>query len=80
MNTPTSLAQEAIHDMGDMLFGYTREVKNAWRKKLLEVTLDDMKKVAQKYLLDAPVSHRVVITGPQNTKVVSDMSLEIFYL
>ncbi len=77
MDAPKSLASEAIGDMQNHLFGYTESVKNEWRKKLLAVTIEDMHRVVETYLLSPNESHRVVITGPQNRSVVENMGLEV---
>src|SRR5690606_32455088 len=50
IDAPRSVNQEG---MGEFLYGITEEMRQARRELLLDVSRDDIREVAQKYLVDA---------------------------
>ena len=77
IDTPSSPAKEAIADAMMHLRGYTKEIQNRERAKILDATIDDLKRIAREYLSDLTNASRVVITGKQNREECEKMGFEI---
>ena len=77
IDTPSSPAKEALADAILRLRGYTKETQNRNRTKILDATIDDLKRIAREYLSDLTSASRVVITGKQNREECEKMGFEI---
>ena len=77
IDTPSSPAKEALADAILRLRGYTKEAQNRNRTKILDATIDDLKRIAREYLSDLTSASRVVITGKQNREECKKMGFEI---
>jgi len=71
IDKPASPAGEAKQAYHSELFGRTAEQRKAFRKRILEVTIDDLKRVAQTYLTSSEASYAIV-TNPANAKDLAD--------
>ncbi|EAR59538.1 insulinase family protein [Neptuniibacter caesariensis] len=65
IDKPGSPAGEAKQAFHSLLFGRSPEQRKAFRSRILQVTLDDLKRVAKTYLLDADASVAVVTSKEQ---------------
>jgi len=76
---PSSPSGEAKNAFHNRLFDRTPEQRQAFRKKVLEVTLDDLKRVTEKYLKTD--KHSVAVLSNQATlDSVGDLGLEVHHL
>ncbi len=71
MDKPGSPAGEAKSTYHSSLFGRTPEVRQAFRQQILDVTLDDLKRVARTYLKPETASIAVV-TSQKTAENLSD--------
>lgn len=75
LDKPSSPAGEAKQTFHAELFGRTREKREKFRQQVLEVKIDDLKRVAQTYLQPEKASIAVV-TGSANSDAVKALGLE----
>lgn len=73
LDTPKMPAQDALSDAIRHLKGYSDEQRNYERQKVLDATIDDLKRITKAYLSDWSQANRVVITGKQNREIVEKM-------
>lgn len=80
LDKPGSPAGEAKQDFHNRRFGRDHERRMAFRRRILEVTFDDLQRVAQTYLRPDQASIAVV-TGPagkdQEAQTIADMQLAL---
>ncbi|MGQ9425281.1 insulinase family protein [Gilvimarinus sp. F26214L] len=76
IDRPASPAGEAKQAFHSELHGRTRELRETFRQQVLQVKLDDLRRVAETYLLKGQESV-AVLTGQGNQDVVSDLKLDI---
>ena len=76
IDRPDSPAGEAIGTFFSTLNGRTPEHRRRFRNKILEVNLDDLKRVANQYLQPAAASI-AVISDQTTIKQSGDLGLEI---
>lgn len=79
MDKPGSPAGEAKHAFHNLMYGRTPEQRHQFRERVLKVTVDDLKRVGEKYLKSEKASI-AVITNPANEKTVKDLGLVIHQL
>jgi Zn-dependent M16 (insulinase) family peptidase len=79
MDKPSSPAGEAKQHFYNTVFGRTREQRAAFRKRVLEVQVDDLREVAIRYLQGKPSSTGVVSSTGQ-LKTAEQLGLEVFNL
>lgn len=75
IDKPASPAGEAKQTFHGELFGNTREIREQFRNRVLEVTIDDLKRVAATYLVPDR-ANTAVITGPDKAAEVVSLGLE----
>lgn len=77
IDRPDSPAGEAIGTFFANLYGRTPEWRRAFRRRVLAVTLDDLRRVADTYL-DPAKAHVAVVASPQTLQAHQDaLKLEI---
>ena len=74
IDKPGSPAGEAKQTFHAELFGNTREVRELFRNQVLQVTLDDLRRVAATYLTEDNAS-TAVITNADNTALSESLGL-----
>ena len=79
MDKPSSPAGEAKQHFYNAVFGRTREQRAVFRKRVLEVQIDDLREVAVRYLQGKPFSTGVLSSTGQ-LKTAEKLGLEIFNL
>ena len=79
LDKPGSPAGEAKQAFHNQLNGRTAEQRQKFRKRILQVTLDDLKRVGKTYLLPEKASI-AVITNAAMEAVVKDLGLDVMYL
>lgn len=79
MDKPGSPAGEAKQAYHNDLYGRTPEQRQLYRERVLKVTVDDLKRVGEKYLKPENASVAVV-TNPANEEAVKELGLEIHTL
>ena len=79
MDKPGSPAGEARHAFHNELHGRTAEILQTARQRVLAVTLDDLKRVAETYLQTDKAS-TAVITSAATYEQVGDLGLDIINL
>jgi hypothetical protein len=79
MDKPGSPAGEARNAFHNMLHDRTNEKLQMMRQRVLAVTLDDLKRVTEKYLLPDRVS-TAVITNAATLEQTGDFGLEVIHL
>lgn len=79
MDKPGSPAGEATAAFHNSLHGRTREKLQQFRQNVLKVTLDDLKRVTEKYLKNSEAS-TAVITNAATLEEVGDLGLEVITL
>lgn len=79
LDKPGSPAGEARHAFHNMLHGRTRETLQAYRQRVLAVTLDDLKRVTELYL-KADKGSTAVITSAATHEQVGDLGLDVIHL
>ena len=79
MDKPGSPAGEAKAAYHDALHGRSREKLQQFRKRVLEVSLDDLKRVTETYLKNGEASV-AVITSAATHEVTGDLGLEVVNL
>ncbi|HHJ36073.1 MAG TPA: peptidase M16 [Gammaproteobacteria bacterium] len=79
MDKPGSPAGEAKAAFHNTLHGRTREKLQLFRQRVLEVSLDDLKRVTQNYLKNGEASI-AVITSAATHEEVGDLGLEVINL
>lgn len=72
IDKPGSPAGEAKQAFHSTLFGRTPEQRREFRSRILQVTMDDLKRVARTYLLDAESSVAVVTSKELAVKLADD--------
>lgn len=75
IDKPGSPAGEAKQAFHSSLFGRTPEQRKAFRARILNVTLDDLKRVAKTYLLDKEGSIAVITSKEQADSLSSDFEV-----
>lgn len=75
IDKPGSPAGEAKQAFHSALFGRTPEQRKAFRARILNVTLDDLKRVAKTYLLDKEGSVAVITSKEQADSLSSDFEV-----
>ncbi|WP_415884995.1 insulinase family protein [Neptuniibacter sp. QD37_6] len=75
IDKPGSPAGEAKQTFHSALFGRTPEQRKAFRARILNVTLDDLKRVAKTYLLDKEGSVAVITSKEQADSLSSDFEV-----
>jgi Zn-dependent M16 (insulinase) family peptidase len=79
IDKPRSPAGEAKGDYHSLLFGRTQEHREAFRAKVLSVTLDDLQRVAGTYL--KPENASVAVISQQSQReALEELGLEIYEL
>jgi hypothetical protein len=76
LDKPASPAGEAKHAFFNELFGMTPEKRRAFRHSLLDVTIDDLKRVAKTYLTKENASIGIVTNEGQKEEV-EDLGLTV---
>ncbi len=79
MDKPGSPAGEAKSAFHNELHGRTREKLQQFRQRILEVSIDDLKRVTESYLKNGQVSV-AVITSAATHENVGDLGLEVITL
>ncbi|MDP2128765.1 MAG: insulinase family protein [Pseudohongiella sp.] len=79
MDRSTSPAGAAKQDYYNELFGRTRESRMAFRRAVLAITLDDLKRVARQYLKPELASIGVV-SNPGSAELASRLGLKVVAL
>lgn len=79
MDKPGSPAGEAKHAFHNELHGRTREKLQAHRQRVLAVTLEDLRRITEKYLRPELAS-TAVITSAATMKHVGDLGLNVIEL
>jgi presequence protease len=79
MDKPGSPAGEAKSAFHNELHGRTREKQQQFRQRVLEVTIDDLKRVTEKYLKNGEASI-AVITSAATRDEKGDLGLEVINL
>jgi len=79
MDKPGSPAGEAKQAYHNELYGRTPEQRQRYRERVLKVTVDDLKRVGEKYLKPQNASVAVV-TNPANEEAVKELGLDIHTL
>ena len=79
MDKPGSPAGEARHAFHNALHDRTREKLQLMRQRVLAVTIDDLKRVTEKYLMPDSAS-TAVITNAATLEQTSDMGLDVINL
>jgi Zn-dependent M16 (insulinase) family peptidase len=80
LDRPSSPAGEAKQDFHNRLFGRTHEQREEFRRRVLAVTVDDLKRVAETYLNPAQASIAVITSqsGLESAKsCVEELELEV---
>ncbi|MEH6649761.1 MAG: insulinase family protein [Motiliproteus sp.] len=77
IDKPGSPAGEAKQAYHSALFGRTPEQRQAYRSRILAVTLDDLQRVAKAYLKDQPNS-QAVVTDPQQAETLAGQGYSLF--
>lgn len=75
IDKPGSPAGEAKQAFHSTLFGRTPEQRKAFRARVLKVTIDDLKHVAETYLLDKEASVAVVTSKEQAEKLAESFEV-----
>lgn len=75
IDKPGSPAGEAKQAFHSILFGRTPEQRKAFRSRVLQVTIDDLKRVAETYLLNKESSIAVVTSQAQAQTLNSDYEI-----
>lgn len=75
IDKPGSPAGEAKQAYHSSLFGRTPEQRRKIRSRILQVTIDDLKRVAKTYLLDAEASVAVVTSQAQAETLGTDFEI-----
>ena len=76
IDRPESPAGEAISTYFSALHERTPEQRRQFRKKILQVTLEDLQRVAQQYFKPSAASI-AVISNPQTVEDLSELGLEV---
>ncbi|UZE94717.1 insulinase family protein [Alkalimarinus alittae] len=76
IDKPKSPAGEAKSDYHSELFGRTAEQRVRFRQRVLEVTLDDLKRVTKRYFSPEKASVAVV-TSPTNRALIESLGLDV---
>jgi presequence protease len=79
IDKPASPAGEAKQTFHAELFGNTREIRETFRQRVLEVTLGDLQRVASTYLTPEN-ANTTVITNQEQTSAAGDLGLEVMSL
>ena len=79
MDKPGSPAGEARADFHNRLHGRSKEKLQAYRQRILAVTLDDLKRVTEQYLKQGEAS-TAVITSAATLESAGDLGLEVIHL
>lgn len=79
LDKPSSPAGEAKQTFHAELFGRTKEKREAFRQRVLDVTIDDLKRVAKTYLQADKASIAVVTSSTQQDNVKA-LGLEVISL
>lgn len=77
LDKPSSPAGEAKQAFYNELFGRSYEVRKAYREQILSVTLDDIQRVAKRYLKDAKEHSIAVVSHEGMREEIESLGLEI---
>ncbi|MDH5257163.1 MAG: insulinase family protein [Gammaproteobacteria bacterium] len=77
---PSSPAGEAKNAFHSALFGRTPEQRQAFRKKILKVTIDDLKRVTQTYLKQGKASQAVLSNQATLDQMGDKIEMEVCHL
>ena len=75
LDKPGSPAGEAKETFHAELYGRSREVRETFRNRVRQVTLDDLKRVAATYLTPERAS-TAVVTNPDQAKLAETLKLK----
>jgi Zn-dependent M16 (insulinase) family peptidase len=76
IDKPASPAGEAKQTFHAELFGNTREVRESFRQRVLEVTIDDLKKVASTYLTPEK-ANTAIVTNPEQVAALENLGMTV---
>ena len=79
MDKPSSPAGEAKQSFHNDLYGRTESQQQAYRERILKVSMDDLKRVAKTYL-KTDQSSTAVITNSATYEEVGDLGCEVIHL
>jgi len=79
IDKPSSPAGEAKDAFQNELFGRTPEKRQRYRKRILEVTLEDLKRVAESYF-SADKASTAVISNAATVEQLGDLGMEVIQL
>ncbi|MDH5392130.1 MAG: insulinase family protein [Gammaproteobacteria bacterium] len=79
LDKPGSPAGEAKHAFHNALFGRTAEQQQAYRERILKVSMDDLKRVTERYLKSAEASV-AVITNSSTIDQLGELGMEVHHL
>ena len=79
LDKPSSPAGEASQAAHNLLHGRTREKLQQFRQKVLEVKLEDLQRVTEKYL-KPEIASTAVITSASTMEQVGDLGLDVIEL
>lgn len=77
-DVPGSPVKEAFWSYSNNLKWITDEIRDNYRKIILDANFEDLKRVARDYLSDFSLANRVVITGKQNKNIVEKLGFDVF--
>jgi len=83
LDRPSSPAGEAKQHFHNSLFGRSHEQRKRFRQRVLEVSIDDLRRVTQTYLKPDLASTAVItnqVNADENSALVDAMGLEIIQL
>ncbi|AJQ95781.1 insulinase family protein [Gynuella sunshinyii] len=76
MDKPASPSGEAKSEFYNRLYGRTPEQRRQYREQLLSVSLEDLKRVTEQYLLNQPASTAVITQSSQQSQI-SELGLTV---
>lgn len=79
MDKPGSPAGEAKQAFHNQLYGRTPEQRQQFRERVLKVTVEDLKRVGEKYLV-AEKASIAVVTNPANEADMKTLGLDVIHL
>lgn len=79
LDKPSSPSGEAKHAFHNDLYGRVADQQQAYRKRILEVTMDDLKRVTKTYLKTNDFS-TAVITNSTTYEEIGDLGMDVCHL
>jgi Zn-dependent M16 (insulinase) family peptidase len=79
IDKPSSPAGQVIQTFHNELYGRTQEILESFRSRVTEVASSDLRRVAEKYLVEAN-SNVAVVSNKQNLAIADRMNLSIMTL